>query len=161
MSISKALAALTLVGAVGLATELLLLEHFDTPWQWPPLVLLAAMVIAVAGALRRPGAGACRALRLVAGLCVAAGALGVWLHYDGNVEFERERDPAARGLALVRDAVTGATPLLAPGALAQLGVLGLILARTLPASRPASATARRADDARARGVPPSHPKDLA
>ena len=124
---------IVLVGTVGLAVELLLLEHWDSPWQLAPLALLAAALVASLAAWRRPGRATLRALRLVMGLCVAAGALGVWLHYDGNAEFERESDPTIHGLALVRAAITGATPALAPGALAQLGLLGLLLAWRHPA----------------------------
>jgi hypothetical protein len=65
-------------------------------------------------------------------LCLIAGALGVYLHYRGNVEFELEREPTLSGLALLWEAVRGATPALAPGALAQLGLLGLLYAHRHP-----------------------------
>jgi hypothetical protein len=68
-------------------------------------------------------------------LCVAAGLVGVFLHYRGNVEFELEREPLLRGLALFREAVRGATPALAPGAMAQLGLLGLVYSYRHPALR--------------------------
>ena len=65
-----------------------------------------------------------RALQIAMALFVAAGALGVGLHYDGNVEFELEITPAMSGFELVREALTGATPVLAPGAMALLGLIG-------------------------------------
>ena len=58
-------------------------------------------------------------------LCVVTGAVGILLHYRGNVEFELERDGSIRGLRLFWEAIRGATPALAPGALSQLGLLGL------------------------------------
>jgi hypothetical protein len=127
------------LGTVGLAVELLLLEHWDSAWQLAPLVLLAAAFVAALALWRRPGRATLRLLRGVMALCVAAGALGVWLHYDGNAEFERESDPTIGGLALFGAAVTGAVPALAPGALAQLGLLGLLLAWRHPADRRAAA----------------------
>ena len=134
MPTSRLLGALLCFGAVGLIADLLLDGHYDDPWQFAPLVLLVAALVVTAAALRRaPGRRGRRVLRVVMASCVAAGAVGVWLHYDGNTEFERERDPAIGGLALFREAVTGATPVLAPGALAQLGLLGLLFASTLPA----------------------------
>lgn len=134
MPTSRLLGALLCFGALGLTADLLLEEHYDSPWQFAPLALLVAAFVVTAAALRRvPGRTGRRVLRLVMASCVAAGALGVWLHYDGNTEFERERDPAIGGVALFREAVTGATPVLAPGALAQLGLLGLLFASTLPA----------------------------
>ena len=56
---------------------------------------------------------------------VIAGVAGVILHYRGNAEFELEMHPAVRGFDLFRDAMMGATPALAPGTMAQLGLLGL------------------------------------
>ncbi len=130
-----ALLALVLVGAAGLLAELLLLEHWDDPWQWAPLGLLAA-VLALGPALwRRPGAATLRLFRALMLLCVAAGAAGVVLHYLGNAEFETESDPALTGLALFWAAVRGATPALAPGAMAQLGAVGLLFAWRHPVLR--------------------------
>jgi hypothetical protein len=79
---------------------------------------------------------------------VVAGLVGLVLHFRGNLEFEREDDPSLRGLRLIWKALRGATPTLAPGALAQLGLLGLVWAHRHPAL-----DARSAD--RAAGVPSS------
>jgi hypothetical protein len=61
------------------------------------------------------------------------GAWGVYLHLLGNVEFALERDPSLSGANLMWKALRGATPALAPGALAQLGLLGLLYAYKHPA----------------------------
>jgi len=58
-------------------------------------------------------------------LFVLSGAFGVLLHYQGNVEFELEMYPTTAGFQLFRKAMTGATPALAPGAMAMLGLVGL------------------------------------
>jgi hypothetical protein len=66
-------------------------------------------------------------------LFVVSGLVGLWLHYKGNVEFEREMYPALAGLQLFKQAMTGATPSLAPGTMVQFGMLGLLYAFRHPA----------------------------
>jgi hypothetical protein len=131
----RLLLGLMLLGMLGLGAELLLLEHFENVWQWVPLVLLAVGFLLGLAVWMRPGRATLRAFRALSALFVAAGALGMYLHFDGNVEFERESDSGLRGLPLVWEALRGATPALAPGALAQLGLLGLALAYRHPALR--------------------------
>lgn len=127
--------ALMLAGMLGLMAELLLLEHYEDVWQWVPLVSLALGLVLTLAAWLRPGRATLNALRALSAVYVAAGALGVYLHLDGNLEFERESDASLRGLPLLWEALQGATPALAPGALAQLGLLGLALAYRHPALR--------------------------
>jgi hypothetical protein len=131
----RLLLGLMLLGMLGLGAELLLLEHFENVWQWVPLVLLAVGFLLGAAVWMRPGRATLRAFRALSAVFVVAGALGMYLHLDGNVEFERESDSGLRGLPLVWEALRGATPALAPGALAQLGLLGLALAHRHPALR--------------------------
>jgi len=121
----RMLLGLVLLGAVGLLVELGLLEHFDSATQWIPLALLVVVVGAVVAVYVRGGRGTVRFFQGVMALCVVTGAIGVWLHYRGNVEFELERDGSLHGLHLFWEAIRGATPALAPGALSQLGLLGL------------------------------------
>lgn len=131
----RVLLALMLLGMLGLGAELLLLEHYHSPWQWVPLVALALGVVAALAVWVRPGRAALHAFRVLSALYVAAGAVGVYLHIQGNLAFERETDPSLGGWALFREVMYGATPALAPGALAQLGLLGLALAYRHPALR--------------------------
>jgi hypothetical protein len=65
-------------------------------------------------------------------LCILSGALGVYFHVRGNLEFELEMTPAAAGWLLWREVMTGATPALAPGAMVQLGLVGLAWAYRHP-----------------------------
>ena len=59
------------------------------------------------------------------GLCIVAGVVGVWFHYSGNTEFELEMYPTMAGWELFKESMMGATPALAPGAMVQLGLIGL------------------------------------
>ncbi|HEX6910995.1 MAG TPA: hypothetical protein VF142_11405 [Longimicrobium sp.] len=131
----RLLLGLMLLGMLGLMAELLLLEHFEDVWQWVPLVSLAIGFLLGLAVWLRPGPATLRAFRALSVAFVAAGALGMYLHFDGNVEFEVESDSGLRGLPLAWEALRGATPALAPGALAQLGLLGLVLAYRHPALR--------------------------
>ena len=131
----RILLALVALTALGLTAELVLMEHTESFWQWVPFGVLAAGLASVAVVARRPTARAVRALQGMMALFIVTGALGVLLHYPGNVEFELERDPSARGLHLLWRSLTGATPALAPGALAQLGLLGLVYTFRHPALR--------------------------
>ena len=123
----------------GLSLELLLLEHFEDVWQWAPLAVLGAVLATGAAVAVRPTRIVLHAFRGVMAVAVGAGLLGLYLHYTGNAEFELESDPSLGGLRLFWSSVRGATPVLAPGALAQLGLLGLVhtfrhpgLTRTVP-----------------------------
>ncbi|HEX8695425.1 MAG TPA: hypothetical protein VF746_23635 [Longimicrobium sp.] len=127
--------ALVLLGIVGLVAELLLLEHTESAWQWVPLAALGVGFACAAAVALRPAPGTLRPFQAVMALFVAAGVLGLYLHYRGNVEFELEGDPSLGGLDLFWKAMTGATPALAPGALAQLGLLGLVFTYRHPALR--------------------------
>ena len=136
-TLRRLLLALILVGAVGLFAELLLLGHFEDWQQWIPLALLVAITAAAGVAFGRSTPHTLRALQVISVLCVVAGVIGMWLHFAGNVEWEREQDEAIGGTTLFWAALTGATPALAPGALAQLGLLGLVYAFRHPALRDA------------------------
>jgi hypothetical protein len=52
--------------------------------------------------------------------------LGLWFHYRGTVEFEREVSPELVGAAHAWKAIKGASPpSLAPAVMIHLGLLGL------------------------------------
>jgi len=125
MTIRRILLGITYVTILGLIGELSLLDHRDSAVQWTPYVVL---VIALASTIQvgvRPTRVSLRIFQGVMLLQIATAIAGMIFHYRGNVEFEVERDESLRGLALFWEAIRGATPLLAPGALAQLGLVGL------------------------------------
>ena len=118
--------ALVAFGIVGLEVELALLRHAESFSQWLPHVFLLIGLVATAAVYFRPGRGTLRSFQVLMVLYLLIGALGVFFHLKGNVEFALERNPALSGMSLVWKALRGATPALAPGALAQLGLLGLL-----------------------------------
>jgi hypothetical protein len=134
------LAAVFALGALGTATELLLLEHTEEPAQWVPLGAIAAAIVVLAWHAAAPSRASVRAFQLVMLLFAAGGGLGVALHLRGNLEFERELHPEAALAELFQGAMMGATPALAPGTMVLLGSIGLLFAYRHPAAqRPESA----------------------
>lgn len=120
------LLTLFVIGTAGLLVELVLLEHYEDIWQLIPMVLLAAGLVLVAWYAFRPSPASQQAFRGLMLAYLASGIVGVFLHYQVNTEFELERDGGLRGLGLFTEAIYGATPTLAPGAMVQLGLLGLV-----------------------------------
>jgi multisubunit Na+/H+ antiporter MnhC subunit len=122
----RMLLLILLLGIIGTGTELLLIGHVEDRWQLAPLVLFAlAILVCVAQALRG-GRMLTNAVRLLMALFIVSGGVGVFLHYTGNSEFEREMYPAMAGWELFRETMTGATPVLAPGTMTLLGLIGLV-----------------------------------
>lgn len=132
-TVRRLVLALVLAGMAGLGAELMLLEHHEDAWQLLPLVVLALGFASGLAFALRPGRATVRTFQGAMLAFVVAGALGVLLHYRGNAEFEREMDSALQGIVLFWRSLHGATPALAPGALAQLGLLGLACAYRHPA----------------------------
>jgi hypothetical protein len=127
-AIRRALLMLFTFAALGTGIELILLGHTEQVWQWVPVVLTFTGTLAAAGfAFIRAPIGR-RAFQATMMLFVLSGAIGLGLHYQGNVEFALEMEPGARGWTLMKEALTGATPALAPGTMVLLGAIGLIAA---------------------------------
>jgi hypothetical protein len=134
-AIRRLLIGTLLAGILGTTAELLLLGHFETPYQLVPLVLLPLGAAAVLWQLVAPQPASVRALQAIATLFLAAGLVGVGLHYDGNEAFELEMYPDRSGIELIQQALGGATPVLAPGSIALLGLVALAYTYGHPALR--------------------------
>jgi hypothetical protein len=133
-SIRTLLLAALAIGVVGTSGELILLRHIDNAAQWIPLVFLVGSVPVLVWHARSPGVASVRTLQTLMLAFIALGVVGIGLHYDGNVEFQRELNPSERGWTFVRKTVAGATPVLAPGSMVLLGLVGLAHAYRHPAT---------------------------
>jgi hypothetical protein len=120
-------------GICGVLAELILLGHYEDWRQWLPLVLLGGGLPVALRVLVRPGRRSVGLLRALALLWAPTGLLGVYFHYTGNLEFERERDASVAGFHLITESLTGAFPALAPGTMVLLGLLGLAVTTGHPA----------------------------
>ena len=124
--VRRSLLAILVIGLIGTEIELFLLKHTDGFWQIVPLGLVGAGIVVVGWCAFTDSSASLRVLDVVMIAFILSGAAGVLLHFKGNVEWERERTPGISGSPLVRQALMGATPTLAPGTMLQLGLVGLI-----------------------------------
>jgi len=130
---------LLLFGIAGMSTELLLLEHMEDRLQWTPLALLGLGFLIGGSVALRPTRALVTGLRVIMAIYLPVSALGLFLHLKSNVEFELEMRSSMAGLELVMESLKGAMPALAPGTMALLGLLGLLVCfrhPALSASRP-------------------------
>ena len=133
----RLLLALLTFGLLATAIDLFLLEHFEDARQLAPLVLIALSLATVVWHVASGSEGSVRALQVVMAACVMSGLIGVVLHFRGNMGFQLDMNPdIGRWDLFTRVMRAKAPPALAPGAMAQLGFLGLIYCYRHPATRP-------------------------
>lgn len=138
----RALLVIVLLTLAGLLAELVLLEHYESVLQWIPLTMIVVAGGSGIAAAVRPGPMTIGVFRWIMAFFLIAGVLGIYLHLRGNFEFELEMDPEMQGSELWIEVLHGATPVLAPGAMIQAGLVGLAYAFRHPllkASAPANA----------------------
>ena len=136
-TLRRFLLAIVGLGLFGTGTELLLMGHYEDPWQLVPLVVIALSLAVLGWHTVSGGAASLRAHCLAMALLMISGALGIVLHYRGNMEFQLEIDASLRGLPLFLKVMNAkAPPALAPGNMALLGLLGLAYAYRHPAADP-------------------------
>jgi hypothetical protein len=114
------------LGLLGTVTELVLLEHYEQPLQFVPLVLIVAALGILWWEFRRHHAASRRATQIVMALFVLAGFVGFVAHFQGSAEYQLELNPDMSTWELLEKILRAkAPPLLAPGMMLQLGLLGL------------------------------------
>jgi hypothetical protein len=122
----RILLAILLLGVTGIIAELWLLGHTEDFYQLIPVALGVATILASAAVVMRPGAGTIRLFQSVMALMILSATIGAVLHFQVNLEFQLEMDPALSGMNLFRKAILAKSPpALAPGAMMQLGLVGL------------------------------------
>ena len=119
---------------VGIPLELLLAEHTESPIQLVPLGATGLGLVALLAAAVAPRRETLLALRVVGGLLAVVGVLGCWEHLEHNWGFAAEIQPTAGSAALLVAALTGANPLLAPGAVSLAGLLAVAATWRHPAA---------------------------
>jgi hypothetical protein len=128
------LLGLLAAGTIGTALDLLLLKHYESVWQMPPLLMMGIGLVVIVWVAAVPSARALVALRIVMIVFIAVGALGLLLHFNGNREFQLEVDPSLAGWALFMKVIRAkAPPALGPAGMIQLGLLGLLYTYRHPA----------------------------
>jgi hypothetical protein len=132
--IRRYLLAVLALGLVGTGIELVLLEHYETPVQFVPLVSVALALGVLIWHRVKADALSIRALQATMLLFLVAGIAGVGFHLRGAAQFQLEIDPSQRGWDIFKKAMRAkAPPVLAPGLMLQLGLVGLVYAYRHPA----------------------------
>ena len=141
VALRRWLLGILFLGLIGTGIELVLISHYEDAWQVAPLLLIATAVGALFWHEAGHGAARLSLFRWIMMLFVAAGLLGVGLHYQGAAEFQREMDPSQGQWSIFKKVMrVHAPPVLAPGLMMQLGLLGLAF------SHGQAALTRRSDD---------------
>jgi hypothetical protein len=118
--------AVLVLGLLGTIVELVLLEHYEEPLQFVPVTLIVLALVVIGWHLARRDVASMHALAVVMALSVLAGFLGFLAHFYGSAEYQLELDPSMSAGELIGKVLHAkAPPLLAPGMMIQLGLLGL------------------------------------
>jgi hypothetical protein len=113
------------IGTLGILGELLLLEHYKFDSQWIAVMLTLLTGVCTVILALNPKAQVMRVVQLALLLVVLGSAFGVLEHVKTNYD-RMENGSNVSGLSLIWQALKGRAAALAPGALAQLGLLGLL-----------------------------------
>jgi hypothetical protein len=115
-----------LLGLLGTVVELVLLSHYEQPVQLVPVVLIVLALIVLAWHVMGHSAASLRVLMGLMVLFVLAGFAGFVAHFHGSAEFQLDLEPSLSTWELLEKVMRAkAPPLLAPGMMMQLGLLGL------------------------------------
>lgn len=108
--------------SVGLVADLILIGHFETFWQTVPLTLqiLAALVVLVYH--NNPIRHVEKVINSLVILLIISGLAGVGFHLHNNWEFESELHPGQSWIETLKNVMTGAVPIMAPGAMIVSGL---------------------------------------
>jgi len=108
----------------GTSAELLLLEHVEGIWQLIPLILMGCSLLVLLWLGLSKSSMSIRVFQGTMLLFIASGILGSWQHFSGNREFELEMYESMQGWELFWESMKGAFPVLAPGTMIALGLMG-------------------------------------
>lgn len=110
------------------------LQNHNQSWvQFIPWALGGAGLTASIANLIWPGKNTVLALRGVMTLLVLGGLTGMVIHLKGNLEFQQEIHPTAALESFWLNAIKGAAPILAPGALIFAALVAILATYQHPA----------------------------
>jgi hypothetical protein len=114
------------LGLLGTVVELVLLSHYEQAVQLVPVVLIVLALIVLAWHVMGHSVASLRVLMGLMVLFVLAGFAGFVAHFHGSAEFQLDLEPSLSTWELLEKVMRAkAPPLLAPGMMMQLGLLGL------------------------------------
>jgi hypothetical protein len=132
--IRRCLLAVLALGLVGAGIELILIEHYEDTLQFVPLAFIALALVVLIWHRVKGDAVSIRALQATMVLVLMAGIAGAGFHLRGSAEFQFEIDPSQSRWDVFKKVMRAkAPPVLAPGLMVQLGLVGLVYAYRHPA----------------------------
>lgn len=111
------------MSCVALPVELLLGGHTESRIQLLPFGLCGLLLAGALAFARQTGRTTGLVLRVACAIAGLGSVFGMWEHIEHNYTFEAEIRPTATTGALIWEALQGASPLLAPGALLLVALL--------------------------------------
>lgn len=119
---AKGVGIIFLIMVFGMLTELLLIEHFENFWQFVPVIFLS--VTGIGYCFLKSGT---RMLlfRVWMYIGMLSGVIGIFMHVKNNWEFAIELRSNLKGWDLITEVATGAIPVISPGFLIPMAMLGL------------------------------------
>jgi hypothetical protein len=119
--------ALLTFGLIATTGELFALGHYKEAWQLVPIACLVGSLLVIAWHVFFGGAASLRVLRFIMFVTLLVGLTGVVLHFRESRAFQLDANPDLSGLPLILKVLRAKSPpALAPGAMVQMGLLGLI-----------------------------------
>jgi uncharacterized protein YneF (UPF0154 family) len=122
-------------GLLSTLVDLFGLGHHEESWQIVPIVFLATALLVIVWHVIAGGPNSLLVFRMLMPLFLLVGLIGVVQHARGSMEFQLETNPALSGWPLIRKILNSkAPPVMAPGIMVQLGLLGIIYGYRHPGS---------------------------
>jgi hypothetical protein len=123
----------SVISLIGIGVELVILNHLNPILQLIPVFLIVLGLGSIIWyAISRNG----KSMRIFQGtmaLCVISGLIGIFLHVAFSASEASKKDKTLHGMQLFQAAIKGIAPPLAPGAMIQLGLIGLAYTYRHPA----------------------------
>ncbi len=126
-NLKKWIEATFLMYIIGVQIDLLLIGHYESFWQYLPILALPVTLVFALLHRVRPHAALRKAMRIVSVVLCGLGALGIYFHIQSNFEFELEMRPTIAMAELWQRSMTGALPVLAPASMVPLGLLNYVI----------------------------------
>lgn len=111
---------------LGTGAELFLIGHYEDNKQLIPIVFIISSIGGFLLIYFNYNHFLIILFRSILVLCSVSGLLGIWFHLQANLEFESEMYPSRNGWELFRESLSGALPILAPGSMVVIGMIGYL-----------------------------------
>jgi len=132
-TVRKILLVIIVASLIGTEAELIMLGHFAHVLQLVPVGLIAVGLVALVWFVSSRNSKSLRVFHATMFLCVFSGFLGIVLHLAYDISTVTEKNKGIQGFELLWAALKSVAPPIAPGAMIQIGLVGLAYTYRHPA----------------------------